>query len=189
MTSSELTFCVDIANWLDQGMNTGNVSTITANPDSRNLLAAGWVMNQVVGAGTIGSYLTGTSGVVSQAAKTAAAQLAIWEVAFDARPGDVATGDFTATGTGADYANAVRIADNIVADCINRGAPGSAAGLIEFAPWATGSTGLTGRVSQDQIFYNPGGVQVAAVPEPSTMALAFSGLGVGWLLCRRRRVA
>lgn len=189
VVATYLSFCVDIANNLDQRPESAVVSTITTNPggsDPRNLLAAGWVLSEVVAPGRIGSYLAGTTGSVDQAAKNAAVQLAIWELVFDPNPGDVAAGDFHAAnlwdGWQAEFATAARIANNIVGDWLAHGSPGMALGLVDYPPSIAGGPG--GFASQDQAFYAAPPFTPAAVvpaPEPATVVLGLIGGAAGLL--------
>ncbi len=172
--ASFLSFCVDLNHALDPGLNTGDMGTITSNPDTRNLLAAGWVMTNVVAKGAIGNYFAGLSGGPSQAAQNAAVQLAIWKVAYDPGGTDLSSGDLRAVGSGTDFRNAVEIANNIIADWFAKGSPGASAGLIDYAPFTNGVLVPGARTSQDLIY--DASTQVSVVPEPSSLVSGLIGV-------------
>ena len=84
VVSSFLSFCVDLQNGVGSSPTIANVNSISSNPDTRNLVGAGWVLNRINSAG-INSFLSGTTNANS-AAKSAGAQLAIWAVSFSTNP-------------------------------------------------------------------------------------------------------
>ncbi|RUL88730.1 Cys-Gln thioester bond-forming surface protein [Tautonia sociabilis] len=194
-----LTYCVDISTFLASGqvvtalVSTTNGTAADQRQVTRNIGAAGWVFNNFANQAlaALESFSGLSSGSLSQQEAQAAMQLAIWEAAYDTNGassgalGYLGGGALTFSGTATGNSDVVTLA-NAILNARNTDSSGiSTIGFIDYPPNSIAAT----PTNQDQIFGIPEGVQINAVPEPSTLAMAAAGalVGLGAMLRRRSK--
>jgi hypothetical protein len=139
----------------------------------------------------IGKLITFNGGLSStSSAGSTAMQLAIWELIYDATPGDVKNGDFKVTGMGTNPARDM-------ANALLAGAAGvttsrwDVVGLSDNAYFEGNKFGYQDYITASfNARCNEGDCGVTPVPEPSSIALTLAGLaGIGAVARRRKTKA
>jgi len=173
-------YCVDLGQFTGSALKaditiSGPTGSIDQSGNSRNIGAAGWVVDQF--AGQSASALASLIGVgsMTHAEMVAGIQMAVWKAAYDPTSTDLFNSGSNTNRLWFTSAAATDTASSTLAQYIINHLVGhsQAATFLNFSMWSS--------ASQDQI-------AIAPVPEPS--ALAIAGLGalgfVGYGLRRRK---
>lgn len=159
---SYLTYCVDIFHMLHNGMfNPQPLSTYISNPVRLSQLTT------LIGNANLA--IAGAGNAAQRRDRSAAAQLAVWEIVFEGGSSyDLTAGQFRVSN--GDSANARSLANSWL-------------GNVTSGSWtrlpATTTGFLYSSTNQSQIF-------LSAVPEPSSWAMMILGFGMAGAAMRRR---